>query len=72
MALKPLISLNCGHEKRRPWTSFFVPGTFELVCNDLVIIGLGVGVSLKAYTEAYMLLVAVPYQAGKMTSDEYS
>ena len=62
MALKPLISLNCGHKKRRPWTSLDVevvePGTFELASNVPVFIGCYVPLLLKAYTGAYMLLAS--------------
>ena len=48
MALKPLISLDFRHKKRRPWTSLddevVEPGAFELACNIPVIIGPGVAV----------------------------
>ena len=74
MALRPLISLNFRHKKRRPWTSLddevVEPGAFELACNVSVIIGLNLLLWLKAYTGAYMLMVAVPCQARKKTCDE--
>ena len=43
MALKPLISLDFRHKKRRPWTSLdveVVPGSFELKAKVPVFIGL--------------------------------
>ena len=73
MALKPLISLDFRHKKRRPWTSLdveVVPGPFELVGDVPVIIVLGEPLEFKAYTGAYMLLVAAPCQAIKLSSDE--
>ena len=48
------------------------PGPIELVGDVLVIIGLDVPLWLKAYTGAYMLLVAVPCQARKMPREECS
>ena len=73
-ALKSLYLLDFRHKKRRPWTSLDVemvePGPFELVGDVLVIIGLGAPLEIKAYTGAYMLLVAAPCQAIKLSCDE--